>query len=316
MYPANDLRNHPEPAARYFALHRLYNEDEDSAARISTRIELPSSELVNGLINVPEGLHPYNKWQGAHWALVQLAEIGYPYIDPRLTDLRDRVYAWLFSAHHQKSIRAVEKRTRRCASQEGNALFSSVRLNIVDERTPRLVEELLGWQWPDGGWNCDKRPEAVHSSFWETWTPLRALITWREYSGSTPRLDEAIDRACEVFLTKNLYLRQSTGEVMQPEFLRLHHPSYWKYDILVGLELMESAGKLSDPRCKQALDLLESKMLPDGGFPMEERYFQASNPAGYHYSPADWGGISKRKANPWITVRALAVLKAADRVTL
>jgi len=51
---------------------------------------------------------------------------------------------------------------------------------MVDEQTEYLVMKLLGWQWADGGWNFDKRPEASHSSFWESWTPLRALLTWRE----------------------------------------------------------------------------------------------------------------------------------------
>ena len=93
---------------------------------------------------------------------------------------------------------------------------------------------------------------------------------------------------------------------MQPEFIRLSHPSYWKYDILVGLELMLLADRLSDPRCKPALELLESKMLPGGAFCVEDKQFQASNPAAWHYSPVDWSCKSNYKMNPWLTVRALS----------
>jgi hypothetical protein len=39
---------------------------------------------------------PYDKWQGAHWVLAALADIGYPPGDERLASLRDQVFAlWL-----------------------------------------------------------------------------------------------------------------------------------------------------------------------------------------------------------------------------
>lgn len=304
----------PDPVLRYFALHHLHPEHENEAAYLTAKGDLPNTNLIRILSNPPADLHPYQKWQGALWCLVQLADLGYPFLNPELVPMRDKVYSWLFSEQHQKSIRTVNNRTRRCASQEGNAIYASVKLNLANDQTERLLDELLDWQWLDGGWNCDKRPEASHSSFWETWCPLRALLSWREYAGGNPQIDAAIGAACEVFLCHQLFRSATTGEVMQVEFLRLHHPSYWKYDILVGLELMQQAGKLSDPRCNQALDLLENKMLPEGGFPLEERLFQSSNPQGWHYSPVDWGRTSCKNENLWVTVRALNVLISAGRV--
>ena len=40
-----------------------------------------------------------------------------------------------------------------------------------NERCDELALRLAEWQWPDGGWNCDKRPEVVISSFMETLIP-------------------------------------------------------------------------------------------------------------------------------------------------
>ena len=82
----------------------------------------------------------------------------------------------------------------------------------------------------------------------------------------------------------------------------------------MGLELMRQAGKLEDPRCEPALPLVEAKMRPDGGFYAEEKQFQASNPAAWHYPSLDWGGPSAKKMNIWLTVRDLAVLKAAGKI--
>ena len=310
-----DLRTHSEPPLRDFALQNLFECDPDEHEMNQARWDLPYSLLIRSLCAFDLSLHPYHKWNGAHWRLVQLAELRYPYINPALEEPRAQVYAWLSSERHIKSIRTLEGRTRRCASQEANAVYASVRLNMVDKGTESLVKKLLGWQWPDGGWNCDKRPEASHSSFWETWTPLRALLTWRTHSGGNPALDEAIAKSVQFFLRKQLFLKESSGEPMQPDFTRLHQPAFWKYDILVGLELMRLAGKLDDPHCEPALTLLETKMGPGGGFLAEEKQFQAAKPAAWHYSPVDWGAPSAKKINPWLTVRALTVLKSAGRIS-
>ena len=61
---------------------------------------------------------------------------------------------------------------------------------------------------------------------------------------------------------------------------------------------MAEAGLIGDPRCKAALDLLESKRLPDGGFPVEETYSRLTRPELSNYSLVNWGGISTRHMNP------------------
>ena len=101
---------------------------------------------------------------------------------------------------------------------------------------------------------------------------------------------------------------------MQLEFTQLHYPVFWYYDILTGLERVGEAGLLGDPRCAEALDLLETKQLPDGGFPAEGRFYRLTKPEISGFSKYDWGGVSKRKANPWVSVHALSVLKQAGRL--
>jgi hypothetical protein len=50
-------------------------------------------------------------------------------------------------------------RHRRCASQQGYAVYYLLKLGLEHERVHDLVERLLHWRWPDGGWNCDKDPK-------------------------------------------------------------------------------------------------------------------------------------------------------------
>jgi hypothetical protein len=256
--------------------------------------------------------HPYAKWYGAHWVLADLADVGHPPGDPSLVPLREQVYGWLLSERHAKRIRSIRGRVRRCASQEGNALFYLLSLGLADERTDLLAERLLEWQWPDGGWNCDKNPAASHSSFMETLIPLRGLAKHAEVTEST-RSREAAERAAEVFLKRRLYRCQRDGAVMADDFVRLHYPCYWHYDILFGLKVMAEAGFIADPRCCEALDLLGSKRLADGGFPAEKRYYRCTDQRASGRSLFDWGGVSKRRANRFVTADARYVLREAGR---
>jgi hypothetical protein len=225
----------------------------------------------------------------------------------------EETFACWLSENHKKYIREIDGRTRRCASQEANAAWSSLRLGFADSRTEELVSRLVQWQWPDGGWNCDKRPEVNISSFMETLIPLRALALYAKISGD-PKVQSAVERAADVFLKRHLYRRQADGSMMDPHFVLLCYPYYWHYNILAGLVVMAEAGFISDPRCKDALDLLESKRLPDGGFPAEETYSRPTRPQLAGYMPVSWGGRSTKKMNPFVTADALTVLKEAVRI--
>lgn len=255
--------------------------------------------------------HPYQKWYGAHWVLSQLADIGYPKGDESLIPLREQIYEWLFSDHHQNSIRIINGLTRRCASQEGNAVYSLTKLGLDDERTEILVKKLIGWQWPDGGWNCDKNPSASHSSFMESLIPFRGLAIYGETRNHQGALTAA-KKASEIFLKRHLYLGENSGEVIHEDFIHLHYPCFWHYDILFSLKVMKEAGFMGDIRCKKAIKLLQLKQLPDGGFPAERKFYkvisseETTRKSGS--SLVDWGGTSKKIGNPWVTRDAKLVL--------
>ncbi|MBN2146640.1 MAG: hypothetical protein JW726_04590, partial [Anaerolineales bacterium] len=238
--------------------------------------------------------HPYHKWLGAHWVLACLAELGYPQGDERLRPLLEQCYTWLLSKEHEKHIRSINGRVRRCASQEGNCVYYSLALGLADERTQELAERLMQWQWADGGWNCDKNPAAATSSFNETLIPLRGLSWYARHTGDR-NARVAIERAADVFLKRQLFRRLRDGSVIEESFTQLFFPYYWHYDILIALKVMAEAGYMGDPRCESALDLLESKRLQDGGFPAERRYYHLSERAVSGKSRVDWGGTSVRR---------------------
>jgi hypothetical protein len=134
---------------------------------------------------------------------------------------------------------------------------------------------------------------------------LHARLTGNEQSRA------AAERAAEIFLKRHLFRRQSDGSVVNEDFIRIHYPCYWHYDILFGLKVIAEAGFIRDKRCREALALLEAKRLPDGGFPAEKAYYRVSDRPVSGRSLVSWGGVSKQRMNQFVTADALYVLKAA-----
>jgi hypothetical protein len=148
----------------------------------------------------------------------------------------------------------------------------------------------------------------------ETILPMLGLWVHAEETGDKKARTASL-RAAEVFLSRRLFKRRRDDKVIRTEFTRLHYPLYWHYDILHGLKAMARMNLIHDPRCSDALDLLEQKRLPDGGWPAEQRYYKkASTEVGLGNELVDWGGTSVKKMNPWVTADALAVLRAAGRL--
>lgn len=178
MQVINQLQTSEEPSIRYSTALFHDHEDPNSLKMRELQEEIRNSPRVQSLLSNVDPFRVYAKWQGAHWVLNILAELHYPSGDDSLLPLRDQVYNWLFSPKFLKKIKTIHGKVRRCASQEGNAIYSSHKLGLTDERTEQLVDRLLEFQWSDGGWNCDTNPEAHCSSYHESLIPLRALIRY------------------------------------------------------------------------------------------------------------------------------------------
>ena len=311
------LQKHADPSIRWKIQVHVLGEDPQSKSIKRLQEEVRNSPRVAALLSgrdetgrLMSGRNIYDKWQGAHWILATLADIGYPHGDKKLERVRDQILKyWLndffftefeaatkADAYKKDGVPVMQGRHRRCASQQGNTLYFLTKLGIADERSERLVERLLRWQWPDGGWNCDKDPGADTSSFMETLFPMCGLAVYGRLH-KHKKAKEAALKAAEVFLSRRLYKRRSDSQIIHPEFVLLHYPRYWHYDILGGLKAMAEVGLIGDPRCADALDLLEEKELPGGGWPAEKRYYKIASKIALNADYVDWGGTGKSKMN-------------------
>ena len=307
---------------------------ESSMRALEARVK--ESDRVRTLLT--QGLVPhrsgqfggvYRYWQGIHWGLLAIAELGYPPNDPTLAAIIERALSmWLLPKYDTpvqvdpstpgrstgEGVPLIAGRYRRCASQQGAALLYATRLGYADRRARRLSALLRRWQWPDGGWNCARSPEATTSSFMETLLPLRGLAAYAAAAGSPAARRSAL-HAAEVFLQRGLFRRRRDGRTMRPDFLRLHYPLYWHYDVLGGLKAMAELGVVGDPRCREALDWLESRELPAGGWPCDRRFYRVSDDYRFGCEYQEWGATNSRRPNEWVTTDALYVLRSAGRWT-
>jgi hypothetical protein len=321
------LLNSNDPSVRYFTLIDLLDKSNRSRDVKAARDQILAGPRVKNLFAGQQagkrttkdsfaihpggfGVHPYKKWDGAHWRLVSLVELGIPAHEPRAVAAADQVLQWLTGESHRSKIKTIDGRVRRCGSQEGNALAVCSRLGLTDDpRAQYLAESLIKWQWPDGGWNCDKRPAANHSSFYESLAPLWGLIEYHKTTGDEAAL-QAAQRTAEMFLRHRLFRSTTTGDVIDPEWLKLHYPLYWHYDILQALLILSRLRPLDDPRMQEALDIVESKRQPDGCWKAEGFYWVMRGKRTSNVEVVDWG---RRGPNEMITLNALRVLKAAGR---
>jgi hypothetical protein len=125
----------------------------------------------------------------------------------------------------------------------------------------------------------------------ETLIPLRGLFLAASRYADRGAAGAA-GRAAEFFLKRRLFRRLRDGRPILEDFFLIHYPVQF-YDLLFALTVMAELGRLADPRCGEALELLAAKQRPDGGFPLE-----ACNAV----------------TNPLVSIEALRVLKEAGRL--
>jgi hypothetical protein len=301
-----------EPAVRYLTRRDVLGEDvepdpEALLAGPNVRALLSGQESNGGF-----GGHPYKKWTGTHWRLVSLVELSVPAGNPEALAAAETVLNWLTHKGHVRSVKVIDGLARPHAALEGNALAVCSRLGMAeDPRVEFLARSLVEWQWPDGGWNCDWKASGRRSSFHESLPSAWGLHEYSRAAGAAWAA-EAAHRTADLFLEHRLFRSLRSGEVIKKQWLALHYPPYWHYDVLQALLVLGRLGRLNDERANEALELLLRLRRSDGRW----------EPGGFWWKPlgstttpevVDWG---RRGPNEMITLNALRVLRMADRLSV
>jgi hypothetical protein len=303
------LLDSAEPAVRALARRDLLGEP---AGPDDVRRGPWVGTLLAGLPDGPLERNPYRKWTGTHWRMVSLAELGVTAAEPRAAAAADGLLDWILRGRQYRGGPVMIGGLARVdASIDGNVLAVACRFGLAeDPRTRRIAEGLISWQWPDGGWNCDRTASGRRSSFHESLATAWGLHEYAEATGSGPAR-AAIGRTAELFLTHRLFRTLRTGEVINNRWLRPSYPPYWHYDILQALVVLGRMGLGADPRAADALDELERRRRPDGRWNAGAQWWKPPGSGTITPEAVDWGRA--RQPNRMVTLNALRVLRAAGR---
>jgi hypothetical protein len=293
-----------DPAIRWQVLRDLTDEPAEAVAAERARVahEGWGARLLS--LQAPDG-----RWGGRPWSLdytdtfhtlEMLRLFG---LDPRSDEanravglVRDRVI-WKGGAPVETpwdDHRFFEGEVEPCIN--GNVVASGSYFGV--DVTP-LVERLLGEQLPDGGWNCEVENGATVSSFGTTINVLEALLL-HERAKDRPDVTEARRRGEAYMLKRRLFRRKSTGEVIDPEWLRFSFPTWWHYDLLRGLDYLRDAGVAPDGRVAEAISIVEGNRDRDGRWPLQNVHEGET-----HFEMEGSEGTPSR----WNTLRAMRVLR-------
>src|SRR5450759_4154759 len=121
-----------------------------------------------------------------------VVELGVPAGEPTASGYLRAVLAWLNDMEQHGYPPIIAGRARAHAVWHGHALAAAIALNWTDKSAAAaLAEQLIQWQWPDGGWNCDRRPDASCASVHESLGPLWGLAAYDRATGD-PAAGEAV----------------------------------------------------------------------------------------------------------------------------
>jgi len=304
------------PIIRYKLERYVCGGDPNAAATKRLRESIKQTYIASGLLQDLAASNPADRpgMSTIYLTFRYLADIDYPPGDQLLVSYRDHVYRWLrrLEAQYDGPL-FIRDKYRVHGSFHANAVYASIVLGLANRETDELLANLLRYQWPGGGWNCNKLPRTKGPTIVHTAYGLRGLVAYRSHKTSKA-LEQAIADAAEVLLERRVYLKRTTGKPLRPVFTKLSYPYPRLYDFMVGLHVLARSGHVRDPRCERALDLLESKVVDGRGWPMERRLFSHSK-GKENFTNAEWERETLGKANLFLTVDALEILKAAGRLT-
>jgi hypothetical protein len=351
------LLKEENPSVRYWTFKDILEKPETETDVVAARTRIASWRPVAEYLREqdPAGYWGdgedvyWPKWRATVWALILLAEMGVSGTNPsikkgseyflQVMDGQDR--SWPPPKYSDEDLQGWRLVWEPCVT--GNMARTLAEFGFEDDpRVREMFEWLVKNQRDDGGWNCETEKrggggEVHHSSFMSTVEPLWAFSSLDRQKW--PRGGrEAVERGVEFLLMHRLFKSDTSGKVIRPEWTQLHFPLFYFYDILHGLRVVTALGFGGDERTKDARDLLVSKLLPDGTWPLEATYLRAmrrnfvkdprtgqwhtvqeegvdlsnvyQSPGKVVEVPSIYSSLGEvGKANPWVTLNALRALK-------
>lgn len=326
--PISWLLETQEPCVRYLAYRDLLDRPGADPELITAQKEMYQKSFVTEIL---DHMHPEGWWGkpgGGYgpkyfsgvWSLISLAQLGADMkMDKRIATAASYYIDHAFTDLGQISTNAVPSYSIDCL--QGNMLAALMDLGCSDPRLTQAYDWMARTATGEGvapqsektnkaryyAYKCgpnfacgvnDKQPCA--------WGAVKVMLAFSRLPNE--KHTELIERAIRTGGNFLLGVDPATAEYPNGG---VDHPSrnWWKFgfpvfyitDILQIVEALVSLGYGKDPRLANALKLIVDKQDENGRWKLE-----------YHYNSKTWMNSGKGgQSSPWVTLRALRVLKKA-----
>ena len=242
--------------------------------------------------------HP--KWTSTHYTLLDLRNLC---LDPTLPSVRESIQ---IIVDNEKAVDGgiLSIGPNRLSDLCINGMFlnyaSYFQTNEKDLKS--VVDCILNEAMPDGGFNCrSNRMPTFHSSMHTTISVLEGVTEYQKngYIYKSAELEKVKLSSIEFLLMHQLFLSDRTGEIIDPNFLKLVYPCRWKYDILRALDYFQYEGIPWEDRLQPAIEVIIDKRKKSGVW---NNY--SKHPGQVHFEMEKAGQPGR-----WNTLRALRVFK-------
>ena len=318
--PTDWLLEPDNPSVRYLTLTRLLGEPESSRPAKAARRAIMSEGAVPFILAKrgeggwnPPGRFYRDKYRGAVWQLIVLAEHFADGSDPRIRaaceEILDQSQEPLQSGFSYDTSKSqgggLASGVIPCLT--GNMVFSLIRLGrLEEERVRKAVDWIARFQrfddgegGPPAGAPYDRYEMCwgSHSCHMGVVKSIKALAEIPA-DQRTPEVAQTIGRGCDYLLAHHIFRRShDLTKVSKPGWLKLQFPLMYQTDILEVSLLLAALG-YRDERMQEAVDRILEKQGPDGRWKLEASFngrFQVDIE-------------TKGQPSKWITFRALDLI--------
>jgi hypothetical protein len=323
------LLDNATPGVRYLALRDLLDLDADdpemSAARTAAHIHGPIAEVLAQMhpdgywIEPGPGYNP--KYRSTVWAIILLTELGARIKDdPRIATACTYLLDQSLAPGGQFASATAPAGTVDCL--QGNLCWSLLELGSTDPRLDRAFEWMARTVTGEGLAPVSEKKAPLryyagkcgplfacgaNNRFSCAWGGAKVMLAFSRLplERRTPLIESAIRAGAEFLLnTDPATANYPNGYAARPSgnWWKFGFPVFYITDILQIVEALVGLGYGNDPRLANALALVRGKQDSQGRWALE-----------YDYTGKTWVDFgAPKQPSPWVTLRALRVLKAAQ----
>lgn len=320
-----------DPVLRHLAMRHLLDlpetDPELRAALAAAHHSDPIAHILNEMHASGYWMEPgagyLPKYRSTVWALLLLAQLGARVEqDARIATACKYFLGQALTAEGQISSNGAPSGTADCL--QGNMCWSLLELGFEDPRLEKAFEWMARTVTGEGLAPSSDRQAAARYYAGKcgpnfacgsndrkacAWGGVKVMLALGKLpvGQRTPLIERAIQQGMEFFLNVDPaladYPNGYSGKPSQ-NWWKFGFPVFYVTDLLQLAEALVNLGYGKDARLAHALQVIRDKQDANGRWSLE-----------YDYRGKTWMEFGeKKKANPWVTLRALKVLKKAYQV--